>query len=251
MSRSLDGNGKTPLYVQLKQQLLEDIRGGRFVPGEPIPPETQLTEEYSVSRATVRQAIAELVNEGVLVRKQGKGTFVNKPKIETNLQHLYSFSQSIRDKGLQPASQIIEFEVVLPKPEVAAALNIEEGKLVYKIVLLRYADQEVIMVETTYLPYEMFDGLSQEWIEERQSLYAVLEREYKLKLNHAVESFEPVVTDDFASRLLGVPKHSPALFIERIGYTEDGRNAEYTQSVVRGDRCRYVVKLTPVTGPTE
>lgn len=247
MNRPLDGNRKTPLYAQLKQQLLEEIQGGRFLPGEPIPAETQLTDEYAVSRATVRQAISELVNEGVLVRKQGKGTFVHKPKIETNLQHLYSFSQSIREKGLQPVSRIIEFEAVLPKPDVAAALNMEEGKLVYKIVLLRYADDEVIMVETTYLPFDLYEGLSQVAIEERQSLYAVLESEYKLKLNHAIESFEPVVTDDFVSRLLGVPKASPALFLERVGYTGDGRQAEYTQSVVRGDRCRYVVKLTPVT----
>ncbi|MBP3962677.1 GntR family transcriptional regulator [Paenibacillus lignilyticus] len=239
----INSDSKVPLYVQIKEKILGDIQSGLLKPGEAIPPESLLSETYSVSRATIRQAVTELVFAGFLQRQQGRGTFVNKPKIETGLRNLYSFFQDMTSRGMRPESRVIEFEIVLPKADVRAKLNLPENTLVVKLIRLRLADDEIQMLETTFLPLELYPGLTQEDVITCNSLYSLLENKFSVSLDHVVEYFEPVLVDDFASKMLEVPKGSPALYIERVGYLQDNRLAELSQSIVRGDRCRYYVEL--------
>ncbi|GGD87014.1 GntR family transcriptional regulator [Paenibacillus nasutitermitis] len=234
---------KIPLYVQIQQIIAEDIRNGDLKPGQAIPTETVLSDRYSVSRATVRQAVTELVHQGLLVRQQGRGTFVNKPKIETKLRNLYSFSQDMIERGLNPEHRIIEFEWVLPKPAIQEKLDLDEGEPVIKLVRLRLVDGELIMLETTFLPQRHFGRLTQEEVQQTKSLYSLFEEKYEIKMDHVVDYFEPVLVDDFASRMLDVPVGAPALYIERIGYLNNNSRVELSQSIVRGDRCRYFVEL--------
>jgi len=239
----LQSGDKIPLYVQIKQIIVEEIRSGELKPGQAIPTETVLAERYSVSRATVRQAMTDLVHQGLLVRQQGRGTFVNKPKIETKLRNLYSFSQDMIEKGRVPEHRIIDFEWVLPRPAIREKLDLEDGELVVKLVRLRLVDDELIMLETSYLPQRYFGALTQEEVEETRSLYSLFEEKYEIKMDHVVDYFEPVLVDDFASKMLDVPVGAPALYIERIGYLTDNTRVELSQSIVRGDRCRYFVEL--------
>jgi len=239
----LQSGDKIPLYVQIKQIIVEDIRSGELKPGQAIPTETVLAERYSVSRATVRQAMTDLVHQGLLVRQQGRGTFVNKPKIETKLRNLYSFSQDMIEKGRVPEHRVIDFEWVLPKPAIREKLDLEDGELVVKLVRLRLVDDELIMLETSFLPQRYFGALTQEEVEDTNSLYSLFEEKYEIKMDHVVDYFEPVLVDDFASRMLDVPVGAPALYIERIGYLGDNTRVELSQSIVRGDRCRYFVEL--------
>jgi len=239
----LQSGDKIPLYVQIKQIIVEEIRSGELKPGQAIPTETVLAERYSVSRATVRQAMTDLVHQGLLVRQQGRGTFVNKPKIETKLRNLYSFSQDMIEKGRVPEHRIIDFEWVLPKPAIREKLDLEDGELVVKLVRLRLVDDELIMLETSFLPQRYFGALTQEEVEETRSLYSLFEEKYEIKMDHVVDYFEPVLVDDFASRMLDVSVGAPALYIERIGYLNDNTRVELSQSIVRGDRCRYFVEL--------
>jgi len=239
----LQPDSKIPLYVQIKEIIAEDIRTGTLQPGQPIPPESVLSDRYSVSRATVRQAVTDLVHQGLLVRQQGRGTFVNRPKIETKLHNLYSFSQDMIERGANPESTVIEFEIVLPKPAVKEKLNLSEGELVVKLVRLRSVDGELIMLETTYLPHSRFGRLTSEEVQGHKSLYSLLEEKYDTKMDHVVDYFEPILVDDFSSKMLEVPVGAPALYIERIGYVDQDVRVELSQSVVRGDRCRYFVEL--------
>lgn len=243
MANKLQSDTKVPLYVQIKEIFEEDIRTGVLKPGQPIPPESVLSEQYSVSRATVRQAVTELVYQGLLVRQQGRGTFVNKPKIETKLGGLYSFSQDMIERGLNPESRIIEFELVLPKPAIQEKLNLSDGEPVIKLVRLRLVDGELIMLETTFLPRRHFGQLTQEEVQNHKSLYALFEEKYDIKMDHVVDYFEPILVDEFASKMLDVPIGAPALYLERIGYVDNDVRVELSQSVVRGDRCRYFVEL--------
>jgi GntR family transcriptional regulator len=238
-------SGKIPLYMRIKDALIDRIRSGGLQAGEKIPTEAELSAEFRVSRATVRQALTELVHEGVLVRKQGSGTFVNKPKIETQLRSLYSFSESIREMGLTPETRLIDLDVVLPKTYILDKLGLPQGELVYKLLRLRLVNGEPVMTETTYLPYARFPDLERALAEHRYALYECLSKAYHVHFDHGIDYFEPILIDEFHSRLLNTSKGSPALYIERIGYRDKTDKIELTQSVVRGDRCRYAVELAP------
>src|SRR5262249_7588577 len=111
--QKIDALSKVPLYVQLKDILREQIRAGIWGPGDRIPSEAEIRAHFPVSRATVRQSIAELEQEGLLIRQQGSGTFVRKPKIEWNLRNLYSFTEDLNARGLHPETRVLMFEVVL------------------------------------------------------------------------------------------------------------------------------------------
>ena len=233
-------NNNTPLYVQLKEILREQIRAGVWKSGERIPSEEDLKEQYAISRATVRQALAELELEGYLTRHRGRGSFVSRPKIEMKLRDVYSFTLDLAARGLHPESRIMVFEVVLRSQEVAEILGLQERDPLIKLVRLRLADNEPLMLETTYVPEQLVPGLTKEDVQVNR-LYGVLEEKYGLRMERAVESIEPILVDDFTAQMLEVPKGSPALFVERVGVLTDGRKVELSQAIVRGDRCRYLV----------
>lgn len=237
-----DGKNPVPLYLQLKEILHTEIRAGTWKPGDRIPSEEAIRERFSVSRATVRQAITELEMEGLLVRHQGRGTFVCKPKIEMKLQRFYSFTQDMAERGLHPESRVVTFDIVVRRPGVAEILGVSETEPLVKAVRLRIAGGEPIMLETTYIPERLVPGLTEEDLA-THSLYSLLEEQYQMRLESAVESFEPVLIDEFAAKMLEVPQGSPALYLERIGSLAGGRRIELSQTIVRGDRCRYFVEL--------
>lgn len=238
----IDAASGVPLYVQLKEILREQIRSRAWKPGDRIPAEEAIKDHFQVSRATVRQAIAVLEQEGHLVRHQGRGTFVSQPKIEMKLQHFYSFTQDMDERGLHPETRIIMFDVVLRRPGVAEILGVPEMEPLLKLIRLRMANGEPIMLETTYIPQRLVPDLTEEDIA-NHPLYSLLEGRYQMHLSRAVESFEPILIDEFAAKMLDVPKGSPALYLERIGQLAQGEPVELSQSVVRGDRCRYFVEL--------
>ena len=230
------------MYLQLKEILQSEIRGGIWQAGERIPSEEAIRERFSVSRATVRQAIAELETEGILVRRQGRGTFVCKPKIEMKLQRFYSFAQDMTERGLHPESRVVTFDVIVHRPSIAEILHVSDTEPLVKAVRLRIVEGEPIMLETTHIPERLVPGLTEEDLA-THSLYTLLEDRYHMRLESAVESFEPVLIDEFAAKMLEVPQGSPALYLERIGCLAEGRRVELSQTIVRGDRCRYFVEL--------
>ncbi|MFC5466411.1 GntR family transcriptional regulator [Lederbergia graminis] len=240
--KKLQLDSKMPLYAQLKDILKKQITEQVWKPGDTIPPESVLVKEYSVSRSTVRQAINELVQEGFLTRQRGRGTFVKQPKLEVGLQKLYSFTEDISAKGMRPESRLLEFDIVVAKQDVIKALNLNEGDLVCKIVRLRLANDEIIMVETTYLPFDICSNLTKEDLESAP-LYSILEEKYNISIERAIDYFEPVIVDSLNSSLLDVPKGSAALYLVRIGSDQQGTPIELSQSYVRGDRSRYYVEL--------
>jgi GntR family transcriptional regulator len=240
----LQPDSKLPLYAQLKEILLSQMNKGVWQPGDVIPPETELVKQYSVSRATVRQAINELVQEGYFTRQRGRGTFVNQQKLEVKLQSLYSFTNDMIEKGLKPESQVLDFDIVVAKGKVSEALSLNDHKLAIKLVRLRLANDEIIMLETTYLPFERFKDLTIEDVKQFP-LYTLLEQKYGITIDRAIEFFEPIIVESSSeSKLLKVKAGSPALYLERVGSLANGEPIELSQSIVRGDRSRYYVELS-------
>lgn len=243
-NRNLDKGSLIPLYHQLKEQLRERVLDGTWKSHEAIPSERELMEEYGISRATVRQALLELVNEGLLYRVQGRGTFVAEPKIEQGLTRFYSFTDEMIRKGRTPSSRILACETVPATSVVARRLGIAPGEMVHRLDRLRLVDDSPVMLESSYLPVSMIPELPGDQVA-AHSLYGYLRKEYKIHVTRARESFEPIVVDADQAALLEVSAGSPALLLERTAHmsSDEQPAVEYCRSIVRGDKCRFYVDL--------
>jgi GntR family transcriptional regulator len=230
---------RLPKYYQVKRQLL-DLTSALDA-GSPVPPERELARHYGTSRTTVRQALAELVVEGRLLRMQGKGTFVAKPKVAQSLE-LASYTEGMRAHGLHPQTKILEIGYVSSDDELAMLLGIRPGGRVLRIHRLRLADGEPMSIDTSHLPARRFPGLRRE-LGRHRSLYETLGTAYGIELAEAEETIETVLADPAAARLLGVDAGLPLLLLSRHALDVDGEPVEWAQSWYRGDRYKFVTKL--------
>jgi DNA-binding GntR family transcriptional regulator len=228
-----------PLYYQIKQSLLEIVESGKFTPGDILPAESEMGEYYGVSRLTVRQAVGELVREGVLVRERGRGTFVARPKTTHSMVRTSGFSERIREAGRVPSSQVLSYEIISAPASVAENLQIAEGLPIYKLVRLRSVDGEPQLIETTHLPQAMFPGMENVDFSQT-SLYSTLAERFDCLVIAADEVFEPILVTSYEAGLLGTKTRSAALLLEIVAYDQYGNRVEYNKSVVRGDKARLL-----------
>lgn len=241
--REMIEEGSIPLYQQLKNILKGQILSGVLKPGDRIPPEADLCRTYGVSRITVRQAIKSLVEEGFLYRKQGKGTFVTPPKLRRRLPKLYSFSEDMMELGLQPSSRVLEQTVIEADEELIELLRLPpSNRRVNKLVRVRIANNEPILIERTLVPVYLCPDLFKEDLE-KGSLYAILREKYGLLLDHAYETYEVGKVRKEEAHSLSCRVGLPAFIIERFTYLKNEVPVELTRSVARGDRLRFTVKL--------
>jgi GntR family transcriptional regulator len=240
---TLHRDGPVPLYYQLKQLLKEQIaQNGHYPPDSRVPGEEELAATYRVSRMTARQALTELVNEGVLYRRAGKGTFVAPPKIERKLARLTGYYEEMADRGLQPGTRILGESVVESGRKVASFLEIEVQDRVLQIFRLRLADAEPMAIQTVHIPYDRCPDLVNDDLT-RFSLYQLLEQKYGLKLGHAQEKITATTASRRQATLLAIPKDAPLLQIERLTVLDSGVPIEYVESFYRADRYAYTTTL--------
>jgi GntR family transcriptional regulator len=230
---------RLPKYYQVKKQLLEFTSA--MSPGSPVPPERELARLYGTSRTTVRQALAELVVEGRLLRMQGKGTFVAKPKVAQVLE-LASYTEGMRQHGLHPLTKILDIGYVTADDELATLLAIRPGGRVLRIHRLRLADGEPMSIDTSHLPARRFPGLRRQ-LERHASLYETLRNEYGIQLSEAEETIETVLADPHDAMLLGVDPGIPLLLLSRHAIDSTGQPVEWAQSWYRGDRYKFITRL--------
>lgn len=233
--------GAQPLYSQIKQILKDKIENGEYKLGEIIPSEAELQQIFNVSRITVRQAINELVNEGYLSRKRGKGTIVIPQRIEENLSHIRSFTDEMIARGLKPSTSFAEVSIVKAPKKVALTLNINEGDEVYRIKRIRCADDEPIVVFDTYL-LRSFD-LPLDNSEYYNSLYELLYKRNGVRVTKAIEYIEAIVASGDIADMLEIEEGSPVLKTVRTGYDSARNPIEYTICFYRGDKYRYFASL--------
>ncbi len=246
LDRQADGV-PIPLYYRIKQILRERIESDEWPTGFMVPSERDLCSEFGVSRVTIRQAMAGLINEGLLRTEQGRGTFVCRPKVAQGLLKFYSFSEDMRLKGLNPKSKVVSVEVVRPTRSIARHLRLEQNDEVVKLTRLRIADGEPFILETSWLPRSKCPGIELEDLDSA-NLYDTLTVKYGLRLAKATETFEPVLVDEYEAGKLEVKPGSAALLLERVTYDSNGQPVEFCKGLVRGDRCRYYVELLQSEG---
>lgn len=236
-----DERTRVPKYYRVKQRLRELIDGAE--PGTSLPTERALSETFDTSRVTVRQALQELAAEGRVNRVQGRGTFVLPPKVTVPLQ-LTSHTESMRERHLVATSRVLEVVQVDASNEVVRALELTPGTRVERISRVRLADGEPMAIENVHLVAAAVPGIG-EHIDDRASLYAVLREQYGIEPARATQTLESAVASPAEASLLDVDTGSPLLLLTRTSHGAAGRPVEYTTSVYRGDRYRFVTSLHP------
>lgn len=238
----LNKNIPIPLYYQLKEKLTQTIQTGELPIGSLVPSERELSELYGISRMTVRQALGELVKDGLLVREQGKGTFVAEPKINQGLLKLTSFSEEMKSRGMKPASRVQAIYVQEAAHPVSTALGLTHETRVVVFERLRLADDKPMAFEVSHLPLARFPELDKQNLNS-SSLYELLEQKYNVSINCARQSIEVGFPNALESKSLGIHGKSPVILIERITYDTNNEPYEFVKSVYRGDRFKLQVEL--------
>jgi GntR family transcriptional regulator len=239
----LDRYSGVPLYYQIQQHLLEEIRSGSWKAGQPVPSEQEIAQRMGVSRMTARHALKSLCNLGVAYSQHGKGTFVSRIKLEKNFRQVLSFSEEMRSRGAKPQSKILQFRQIEPDTEVAEALHLTPKEEVALLRRIRLADSVPLCVECTHIPVRLCPEL-QKLFKPRMSLYQCLLEHYGLQIDFADEVAEASLATLEEARLLRIPKKAPVFRFTRTAYLRNGKPIEFVRSVYRGDRCKVVNRLS-------
>jgi len=237
----LDEHSDLPLYQQLQRALRQAIETRVLGPDDALPPERDLATDFNVSRITVRKAIDGLVEEGMLVRRQGSGTFVS-ARVEKNFSKLTSFSEDIRARGRNPRSVWLRKSSGTVTPEEALTLRASPGTPVYRFHRIRFADEVPMALEYATILASCLPSL--EAVE--HSLYAALEHAGNRPVR-ALQRLRAVLFSAEQAELLQTKEKDPGLLVERVGFLKDGRAAEFTQSYFRGDIYDFVAELSMST----
>jgi GntR family transcriptional regulator len=241
---SLQHESATPLYIQIKTLLENQIESGAFRVGARLPSERELAERYNVSRMTARQALRELAQEGLTHTRVGKGTFVSAPKINHELRALTSFSEDVQQRGLQPSSRVLVAEVCPAGDFAAKHLRVNSGTEIVVLSRVRLANKQPLALETTHIPYHLCPQLLARYDFSQTSLYKVLRTDYGLTLAWADQVIETRLPKSHECEALHLETNIPVLSFTRVTYNEQDHPVEFVRSVYRGDQYRLRVILS-------
>jgi len=234
---TLDPNSSQPLYQQLQRALREAIEQRVLGPEDALPSERQLAADLGISRITVRKAIEGLIDEGLLVSRQGSGNFVGH-RIDKNFAKLTSFSEDMRARGRVPRTVWLKRSAGTVTPEEALKLALSPGTEVYRFQRVRFADDEPMAIEHCTVVAACLAGLDAV----SDSLYEALERQ-GCRPVRALQRLRALLLDEEKARLLEAQPGDAGLLVERLGYLRDGRAVELSQSFYRGDTYDFVAEL--------
>lgn len=229
-----------PLYIQLRKRIEAGIASGFLAPDMPIPPEREIASLTGLSRVTVRKAIADLADKGLIVQRQGSGSYVApaRPRVEQSLSHLTSFSEDMARRGFQSGIRWLERGLFLPSPDEIVTLGLGAGEQVARLARLRLADGKPMAIERAALPPDILPNP----LEVAGSLYEALGRR-GVRPVRAMQRISAISLSADDAALLEVRPQAAALRIERIAYLREGRTIELTRSIYRGDAYDFVAEL--------
>jgi len=233
-----------PLYYQLKQWLLEQMDQGKIKPGDRIPTEQELCEQFEISRGPVRQALGDLINEGRIFVVRGRGTFMAKPPQEKwYLVTSASWAEALTRQGIDFETSVLELSTKEANPFIATNLQIEPGTTIVFIKRLRSVEDKTWMIFTSYIPEKLASELYDVNLCNR-SLYKVLEDVCGLRITTVERSISVGLANPEEAATFNIPEQSVVQRLEDWAYDADGRLVEYSQTVFRGDCGRLHLQLT-------
>lgn len=230
-----------PLYLQIAEAVEADIRSGRYPVGHRFPAEPVFAVSLGVSRLTLRHALTVLEHRGLLDRRVGRrgGTFVREAPVERDLTTFAGFTEQMRRSGVVASSELYEATLLAAEPEVAEALELENGDPVISLERVRLANGVPVALEHCFFAEVDFPDLLGHPLD--GALYDLLQEQYGRAPTHGREMFEPVVADRRTARLLDVTPGTPLLLVERVAFDREGRPVEFSRDLFLGERTRVVV----------
>lgn len=231
-----------PLYYQLKSIILKNISNGNLKPGDMLPTEMEFLEIYGISRATIRQAIKELVNDGYVYRVKSKGTFVAKPKVwQEYISSVHASHQMISQQNMVPTTRILVLEEEKASVEVSEQLQIAYEDPIIHMKRLRFADDEPLLYTENYLTMACRDILKENM--EQCGLYEFLDRKAETKVVRSVRTLTAVPASKEEAELLKIGRGDPVQLSRSVSYNKDNLPVEFAIVHFRGDRNMFVVEL--------
>ncbi|MCC2597625.1 GntR family transcriptional regulator [Pusillimonas sp. MFBS29] len=230
----------TPLYQQVKRAVLAALAAGEWTQGEALPPEKHLAERFVVSIGTLRKAIDELEAENILIRHQGRGTFV---AIHSRNQHFFRFFRVVRQDGKKdyPSTELQKFRRMRANEEVREKLALDKGAYVYEFVNLLSLNGDKVIVDTIAVPETLFQGLTREQLATRPStLYSFYQDSYDINVIATSERVRTVAADDDHATLLDVPPGNPLLSVRRVAYSYNKQPVEWRVSAINTEHYEYI-----------
>jgi GntR family transcriptional regulator len=242
----LNHDQSTPLHKQLSEVLRQQIEAEGFKPDHPIPSERALCKTYQISRITVRQAISEMINEGLLFRKQGKGTFVAPKKINQGLVRLVSFSRTVQDLGMKPSTRILGNEILPADMQTAKILEIPITSQVLRLSLLGIADKEPLVFYESFFPLPLGKKMAEEANRAAQKaspfstydLYGKFGKGYPIEVRQTLEA---MAADDRLASVMEIRKGEAVFMITSIFLSKGRRPLEFRRAMYRGTRYKFYI----------
>lgn len=238
----------TPLYIQVADALRQRILDGEFAANDLLPSESEMVQNFDVSRVTVRQAIALLSEEGLLGKAQGKGSFVKALAVEQNFLGLLEFRRDLRRQGHEPSAEILSYAKIVPSPAIRMMFDLGERDEVHSVERLKRSDGQPIMIDRLFLPCHLLPEIDQ--LELRTMWFADLLISHGIKLVRARKIVQPVVVGNAEAKILGVRPSSIGLLVDRTIWQsqEESVPVLLTRSVISGDAAKFFVDV-PVDQP--
>lgn len=232
--------GRGPRYLQLHRHISAAIASGKLAPNDQLPPERELAATADVSRVTVRKAVAQLVEDGLIAQRQGAGSFVRmaSPKLEQSLSSLVSFTENMQARGITSSSVVLSAGLFVPNPDEIIALGLSPTEKVARVTRLRSANECPMALETSSLPSDILPNPSLV----QTSLYAVLRQSGRAP-RRAIQRVTALNLASPEAEMLQLPEGMAVLKIDRTGYLASGRPIEFTSGLYRSDIYDFVSEL--------
>lgn len=235
--REIDRNSPVPLYYQIAEEIRRRILSGELEPGQRLEPERLASEEFDVSRMTLRHSIQYLTNLGLVEAKRGSGTFVAEPKFTHYTLAVSGFEEEVRKQGGTVTSKVLYLNRYKPSTDIRAFLRLSEEDEVYAVVRLRLADDIPMLLERSYLPAALCPGLERFDLSD-QSLYATLHNEYGIALSYSDNSLEVGKADAYEASVLEISEGQAVLLLNSVTFDMAGSPVEYAEALYRGDKVK-------------
>jgi len=231
-----------PIYHQIKEQLQNLIDRGIIENGDRIPSENELSSHFDISRMTARNAVEELVKQGIVKRERGKGSIVFQPKIDQSLMKIQSFTKAMNEKGYTIRADLLDFEVGTSSTEIQKRLKLEDNDKIIRLSRIRCIENTPVGLQYSYLPFKLTEPLIQHKNKlENTSLYTLLREYCSINPTKTHETLEIKKATAKQNKLLNIPLNEPLFYVEALAECEKGP-MEYVESYYRSDVFKFHIK---------
>lgn len=230
----------SPIYIRIHNELQANIENGQWQVGEKIPAERALAEHFHVSRMTLREAIQTLVDEGILERRVGSGTFVANRKVQEKMTGVTSFTELMQHQGKRPSSKTISYHQTVASKIEAKCLHLKPNDQVLRMERIRYGSGVPICYEVATVPYSLVANFSKD--EVTSSFYRTLETKANLHPGHATQAVSATNATERIAKYLDIRRGDALLRMTQISYLQDGRPFEYVHTQYVGSRFEFVLE---------